>query len=476
MRRRNRAAVLALVALSLLSADLWAADGGQMHVELRTLGMFTRELRPGDFSQTDVRVPTWQILSFHGDDLGGKGVFASGSAFLGQQWGDEGGRAGRAGDIPFGFVGWRSSGGSINLRAGRIYVFGGPNYALLDGGSATFLLPADLRVDLYGGMVARAGLDTAFEAPMCGARLAWMAWELGHLGVAIQHMEEAAGVARESLGADFALRAFAPLLLTGTFAWDMLDGVIQQGRLDAAWTFNRWFDLFLRGEVRDPLAWLSRTSIFNAFLQRTDGLVGGGMSLRTPGALAVSTGYERFLIDDDRMMGYRGYVDLRLRPTAKVKHSAGLLLSRVSHGDDGYSRVRLYGSLRPAPAWTISCAADAYQLFRPIHDEDRSITGTLAVRWLATPGLTVGVDGEVWQNPYFDKQGLLLASLRITDELLRPPPPPGPTKATWGDADEEEKEDEAKEDEAKADEDKDDEAAVEPAAAATPVKAQGGGQ
>ena len=466
-------AVPLLVALTLVSADLWAADGGVMHVELRTLGMFTRELRPGAFEQTDVRVPTWQVLSFHGQDLGGNGIYTSGSAFLGQQWGTEGGRAGRAGDVPFGFVGWRSSGGSVNLRAGRLYVFGAPNYALLDGGAATFLLPADLRVDLYGGMVARAGLDNAFDAPMWGARLAWMGWELGHLGVAIQHMEEAAGVARESLGADFAVRAFGPLLLTGAFAWDMLDGVIQQGRIDAAWQFNRWFDVFLRGEVRDPLAWLSRTSIFHAFLQRTDGLVGGGLSLRTPGALAVSAGYERFLIDDDQMLGYRGYVDMRLRPTGSVKHSAGLLLSRVSHGDDGYTRARLYGSLRPAPAWTISCAADFYQLFQPIYDEDRSITGTLAVRWLATRGLTIGVDGEVWRNPYFDKQGLLIASLRVTDELLRPPPPLAPTRATWKPEEEEEDEEEKEEDEEEKEEDEK-EAAVDSPAAVTPVKAQGG--
>ena len=105
MRRRIRTALLVLVALTLVSADLWAADGGVMHVELRTLGMFTRELRPGAFDQTDVRVPSWQILSFNGQDLGGKGIYTSGSAFLGQQWGDAGGRDGRAGDIPFGFLG-----------------------------------------------------------------------------------------------------------------------------------------------------------------------------------------------------------------------------------------------------------------------------------------------------------------------------------------------------------------------------------
>lgn len=424
-----------LLALCLCVGWPAASFAGDMHLELQTLGLWTRDLRPSAFDQTEQRVPTFQVLRFSGQELGGTGFFAAGNAYLGQQWGDESVRESRMGDVAFGYLGWKNATRSLQFKLGRIHIFGGVASAvMLDGAVATAWLPGDVRLDAWGGMAGRAGLDNAFEAPAYGGRLAWMPWELGHLGLSFQNVEEKAGVAQRSLGGDFSLRAIDKLLVTGAGAFDLVLGRLQEARVDASYRLTSYLDVNLRSEMRDPTAWLSRTSIFTAFVNRQDTAVGGGLQLRTPGALAVSAGYERFVVGDGFADGDRAHLEFKLRPVDGVPHSGGLRLTRATGAGEGYLRARLYGTWRPSGKLSVSAAGDAFVLDKPIHGDDTSIMGTLAGRYDLVDGATLGLDGQLWRNPYFDKQGLLMFSLRLTDALWQSKAPVAAPAAAFLDA------------------------------------------
>lgn len=496
-------AKIAALALALLTtatpalASQGSTDAGGLHVSVRAATLLTRELQTGQFDQTVPHAPAWQWLDLHGDNLAGTGLYAAGSAFLTQQLASGGYQQVHSGDVVFGYVGWQGLDRRVRIQAGRQLVFSGaPRYVFLDGGSAIVRLPGNLRLDAYGGTTAVRGLD-ALHTPVYGGRLAWLPWTTGHLAVAVQEQRSSVDtgeVARRTVGADFSLRLPAKFLWTGSYAHDLLGGGVQEIRLDGNYRPNEWLTTWVRGELRDPLAWLPRDSIFSAFVQRTDGLVGAGADLRTPGALSCSTGYDRY-VTDGGMDGYRGHADLRLRVDQAGQYRLGLGYARLSNGDNGYDQVRLYGHGRVTHAVTVALDLDGYRFLQPVRGVEHSLMATLALRWAALRGAEVGLDGQVWTNPYFTQQGLVLASLTVTDALWQPPPKPRPSplmaqdeedaddepkkaddkKSEEDDADDESKPDAPKADEPKPQAPKADEpkpAAPQPAAPPTDDKAE----
>lgn len=465
--------VLAWLGAGLLSASALAParpahaaeavlGGGELRASLRALGLVTGQLRPGLTAATDLHLPTWQMLTLDGRNLGNTGVFASLYGFLQQQWAD--GPAGRGADLVHGHVGWEGMNKRVRVQAGRLSVFAGaPRYVFLDGVAAAALLPADLRLDAYAGTGVYETTTKAFEAPVFGGRLAWSPWEIGHVGVALQSLDSpvaggGTAAARRTLGVDAALRLYEPLLLTGSYAHDLLGGRLQEARLDANYRVSKYLSVFALGELRDPLAWLPKTSIFNAFVDRNDGIAGAGFDLDTPGALTLSGGYDRYLVADDIPDGYRGYVEARLRVDPEGRYKAGLQLARLNNRQNGYDQARLWATAKATAELQLSCELDTYLFHKEIRGEARSLRGLAAVRWLAKPGVQLGLDAQAWQNPYFTNQALAMVTLQLDEGLLARPiakvPLTLPKAAKNADEDEEEDEDE---DEAK-DDDKDDDA------------------
>ena len=70
------------------------------------MGLVTGQLRPGLEAATDLHLPTWQLLTLDGRNVGGTGVFASAYGFLQQQWAD--GPSGKSADLIHGHIGWEA--------------------------------------------------------------------------------------------------------------------------------------------------------------------------------------------------------------------------------------------------------------------------------------------------------------------------------------------------------------------------------
>jgi hypothetical protein len=417
---------------------------------------------------TDLHLPTWQMLTLDGRNLGNSGVFASAYGFLQQQWAD--GPAGRGADLVHGHIGWEGLNKRVRVQAGRLSVFAGaPRYVFLDGVAAAAHLPANLRLDAYAGTGVYETTTKAFEAPVFGGRLAWTPWEIGHVGVALQSLDTpvaggGSAAARRTIGVDAALRLYEPLLLTGSYAHDLLGGRLQEARLDANYRLSKYLSVFALGELRDPLAWLPKTSIFNAFVDRNDGIAGAGFDLDTPGALTLSGGYDRYLVADEIPDGYRGYLEARLRIDPSGRYKAGLQYARLNNRQNGYDQGRLWASAKASAQVQLSCELDTYLFHKEIRGETVSLRGLASVRWMAKPGVQIGLDAQAWQNPYFTNQALAMVSLQLDEGMLARPITKVPLTLPKAAADEEEEEDEKdgdkdedKDEDADKDEDKDDE-------------------
>jgi hypothetical protein len=442
--------------------------GGEVRASLRAMGLVTGQLRPGLTAATDLHLPTWQMLTLDGRNLGNSGVFASAYGFLQQQWAD--GPAGRGADLVHGHIGWEGLNKRVRVQAGRLSVFAGaPRYVFLDGVAAAAHLPANLRLDAYAGTGVYETTTKAFEAPVFGGRLAWTPWEIGHVGVALQSLDTpvaggGSAAARRTIGVDAALRLYEPLLLTGSYAHDLLGGRLQEARLDANYRLSKYLSVFALGELRDPLAWLPKTSIFNAFVDRNDGIAGAGFDLDTPGALTLSGGYDRYLVADEIPDGYRGYLEARLRIDPSGRYKAGLQYARLNNRQNGYDQGRLWASAKASAQVQLSCELDTYLFHKEIRGETVSLRGLASVRWMAKPGVQIGLDAQAWQNPYFTNQALAMVSLQLDEGMLARPITKVPLTLPKAAADEEEEEDEKdgdkdedKDEDADKDEDKDDE-------------------
>lgn len=429
-----RAAVLALgMTLAIPAHGEEPAYEGQF----RSVTWMTRELRPGSPGATEPTLPTLQMLSLRGHNVGNTGMYFDGSAFALQQLAADGRSLPRSADLSYGFVGWQRQDGKARVQVGRQLVLSGaPRYTFLDGASGEALLPMDLRAQAYAGTAAFAGFANQFSAPVVGARLAWQPAMRGHLAVALQDVSGSTDATRRTVGADFSARLPAAVQLFGATAYDLLGRGLQEARLDLAVRPKTWLGLYGRGEVRDPLAYLPANSIFAAFAQRTDGLVGGGFDLRTPGALYGSGSYDRFIVADGHIDGYRGQLNAGLRIDEAGRQRAGLSYARLFNGSNGYDQLRAWWRGELTESFTVAADLDGYWFFKPMHGETQSLTATLAVRARPIKGLQVGADGQLWSNPAFTSQALAMLTLTGTDELLRPPPPPPPPKKKSSDDDE----------------------------------------
>jgi len=421
---------LALAAASLLVPGVVRAaeeEGpGGLHFSARSVTVLTRGMAPG-LQTTDGQAPTFQLLSFYGNNINGTGIFGSGSGYLTQQLASGGLMGGRRGDVGYGYLGWaresedRSK--ELRVQAGRQFLYAGaPRSVFMDGASVAGRMDL-LELQLYGGSAVLRDLDNSFQAPLYGARLAFVP-KAGHLGLAFQDIAGNADITRRTVGADGAVHfPFAGRwTATGVAAYDLLGNGMQEARLDLRWQpkpIEQWLDLYVRGEARDPLAYLPRNSIFTAFVQSTDARAGGGFVLHTPGAFFCNGSYDRYHVVGQGLAGYNGQVEGGLRIDAAGNYRTGIAYSRMSNGENGFDQGRIYGRAAPAKNFTASLDLDSYWFFRDVRGTNRSLMATLALRWTATRGVTLGVDGQVWTSPYFSQQALGMASLTVTDAFFR---------------------------------------------------------
>lgn len=422
------------LAAGLACASAWADEPeqeGQLHLTAKSVTVITRDVVPGAFDTTERQIPTMQILNLRGENLGGSGMFVYGSGFAAQQIASGSLPPARAADLAYGYLGWDGFDHGVRIQVGRQFVFSGaPRYIFMDGASAIVRLPANFRLDLYGGTAAFSNFDHSFDAPVVGTRLAWMPWTRGHIAAAFQDVSGTTEATRRTIGTDASLR-LGKVTFTGLYAYDLLGRGMQEARIDGTWRPLPWLGVFVRAEARDPLAYLPRNSIFTAFVQRTDGLAGLGFDVKTPGALYGSGSYDRYILSDGLMDGYRAQVNLGLRLDEKGLYRTGLTYNRMYNGDNGYDQYRIWCRGELPAHFTAAVDLDSYFFFTPVRGVSESLMATVAVRYQALRGLTAGVDGQVWTNPYFTSQALALVSLTITDALFRAAPvaaPPPPKK------------------------------------------------
>lgn len=441
LTQRALTAALAL-ALGGTSLAAQAAETGDIHASLKAIGLFTGQLRPGTTPATDTSLPGLALLSFDATNAGGTGVFASAYGYLQQQFAS--GPAGHGADLMLGNVGWAAKKDEIRFQIGRIAVFtGGAQYQYMDGASLIMHLPKAVRVDGYFGTGVYENFDNMFKAPTYGARVAWTPWELGHIGLGLQAIDDVPGANskldytnRRSLSVDGSLRMFDPLTLVAFYAQDLLENRLQQARLDLNYKVKDFLILHTKAELRDPLAWMSKTSIFQAFLQRTDGMVGGSFDLITPGALTVAGGYDRFVMNDGVADGYRTFVEGRVKIDPAGRYRAGLQYARLFNGDNGYDQVRVFGSGKVMERLTVSGDIDCYAFMRAVRGETFSIRGGASARYAVMRGLDAGVDAQIWRNPYFDAQALGLLTLTVNEGMLMAPRPVPAALVSGADANE----------------------------------------
>ena len=325
----------------------------------------------------------------------------------------------------------------VRLQVGRQFVFSGaPRYVFMDGASAIVRLPANLRLDVYGGSAAFSGFAHSFDAPVVGTRLAWMPWTTGHIAAAFQDISGSTEATRRTVGADASLR-IKTVTFTGLYAQDLLGGGMQEARIDGTWRPYSWLGLFARGEARDPLAYLPRNSIFTAFVQRTDGLVGLGFDIKTPGALYGNGSYDRYVVSGGGLDGYRTQLNIGLKLDDRGANRTGVTYTRMFNGDNGYDQARIWCRGELPAHLTAALDLDSYFFFSPVRGVSQSLMATAALRFNPTRGLTAGLDGQVWTNPYFTSQAMALVSLTITDALFRPAPVIAPPPAKKADEEDE---------------------------------------
>ena len=413
------------LAVGLVGTTAWAEEPeeeGTLHLTAKSVTTITRDIVPGAFDTTERQIPTMQILNLRGENLGGTGLFAYGSGFAAQQIAAGSLPPSRAADLAYGYVGWDGVDHNLRVQVGRQFVFSGaPRYIFMDGASAIMRLPMNFRLDVYGGTAAFSNFDHAFDAPVVGTRLAWMPWTRGHIAAAFQDVSGSTEATRRTVGTDASLR-IKNITFTGLYAYDLLGRGMQEARIDGTWRPVPWLGIFARAEARDPLAYLPRNSIFTAFVQRTDGLVGMGFDLKTPGALYGSGSYDRYIISDGHLDGYRGQINLGLRLDEKGSYRTGFTYNRMYNGENGYDQYRIWCRGELPAHFTAAVDLDSYFFLAPIHGVSQSLMATVAVRYEAKRGLTAGLDGQVWTNPYFTSQAMALVSLTITDALFRPAP------------------------------------------------------
>ncbi len=413
------------LAVGLASQPAWADEPeaeGTVHVTAKSITTISRDVVPGALNTTEQQIPTMQILNLRGENIAGSGVFAYGSGFAAQQIASGSLPPARAADLAYGYVGWDGVDHKVRIQVGRQFVFSGaPRYIFMDGVSAIVRLPANLRLDVYGGSAAFSGFQNEFSAPVVGTRLAWMPWTVGHIAAAFQDVSGTTEATRRTVGTDGSLR-IKGVTLTGLYAYDLLGRGMQEARIDASWRPWSWLGLFARAEARDPLAYLPRNSIFTAFVQRTDGLVGGGFDIKTPGALYGNGSYDRYIIGGGGLDGYRAQVNVGLRLNEQGTYRTGVTYTRMYNGDNGFDEARIWCRGELSAHLTAAIDLDSYLFFAPVRGVSQSLMATAALRYMPTQGLTAGVDGQVWSNPYFTSQVMALVSLTITDALFRPAP------------------------------------------------------
>ncbi len=429
--QRARVAALVLATSALLgggtAATAQGAETGDIHASLKTIGLFTGQLRPGTTPATDTSAPGLALLSFDATNAGGTGVFASAYGYMQQQFAS--GPAGHAADLMLGNVGWAAKKDEIRFQVGRIAVFtGGAQYQYMDGAALIMHLPKAVRVDGYYGTGVYENFDNIFKAPTYGGRVAWTPWELGHIGVGLQAIDDVPVASstldyhnRRSLSVDGSLRMFDPLTAVAFYAHDLIDNRLQQARLDLNYKVKDFLILHTKAEMRDPLAWMSKTSIFQAFLQRTDGMVGGSFDLITPGALTVTGGYDRFIKSDLAVDGYRGFLEGRVKIDPAGRNRAGVQYARLFNGDNGYDQVRVFASSKVLDRLTISGDVDCYAFMRSVRGETFSVRGGASARYQVMRGLDTGLDAQIWRNPYFDAQALAMLTIAVNEGLLMAP-------------------------------------------------------
>lgn len=405
---------LAIVAALWLAPALLAAEPARPSVfgSTETFTTFWRELDPYAASdETRRRFPVYQYVTVKGRNLGVAGLSADVSGF-GQLELLKGFAADRGtGDLMFGFVRYVDPDGRARVTAGRQYVYRGAGYGVaLDGATVEGYLPWHLQAQAFGGIVSERRFEGTLERPAVGGRLAWMPWDLGHVGASYYQEWSSGDIDRQNVGADFAFRYFRQVTVDGAALFDLVGRAVQEVDLTTSIVLCRWASLFVHYGLFDPDALLPRTSIFWVFARELHHELGGGVEVRPFAGFSFWVNWDQYLYGHGDT-GYLGKARASYALPLTMPVTVGLEYDRMVEVDNGYDAVRVFGTGETGYGLRFSAEVMAYLFANDIRAYDKAVTGFGGLGYRFLPGLVLDVGAEVNHTPVVKSEVRGLAKL-----------------------------------------------------------------
>jgi hypothetical protein len=384
-------------------------DAPQVYGTSETFTSFWQELSPAG-TDPEMRFPVYEYLTVRARNFGVPGLSVDLSGFGQLEATPAHVDSRRHGDLLYGYARWVDPNGRVRLTLGRQYLYQGGGYGRsIDGVAAEGFLPYHFEVQAFGGSATDRQFSGEFTRPVAGARVAWNPWDLGTLGVAYFQQWDGGDVDRQTVGADFAVRAWQPLTVSGNALFDMYGERLQDLNLRVVGVVTRWLQLFASYAVFDPDALLPRTSIFWVFAQETHQEAGGGLQVKPWRWLRLSGEFERYFLGGDAgfLAAGRCEADLPLASPLTV----GARYEHLKEPANGYDAVR--GYLRGETGFGMLYSAEG-MLYLFSHDvggasSSTTVFGGLGYRLLQGLVLDGGVEWN--RNPLVTSEVVGFAKL-----------------------------------------------------------------
>lgn len=335
--------------------------GTRVFANTRTLFMVGQVLDPNDPSSYAYQAPIFEYLTVGATDVGvdGFSFYISGFGMLQPLNQLEGGWG--TGDLLVGTLSYSTPNKMFSTTFGRQMVFEsvGP-IVLIDGASLKVRPGLNTEVSAFGGWVPDREFDHELDRMAFGARVAYNPWQWGRVGVGYSGQYDDGGLARSSLGVDFAFRYKSMVELAGHYIADLLTLGTQEGYVSLAAFPNRDWRVSADYRMVNPASWLTKTSIFSVFANAYEHHeVGAEVGYGGRGWFSAKLGGKLFYYGD----GELGYV-VRFRPELKFDRGygarVGIEVSRLDGMSNGYTQARIYGAWEPVKGLFVTVDEDNY--------------------------------------------------------------------------------------------------------------------
>lgn len=323
------------------------------------LRLTMRDLPLGRFGDLRLEVTGWGMGQF-GDPRDGR---------LGQ------------GDLDVAYLQGRFFKRRLEVRLGRQLVTGGvTRFTHLDGASVALRFASGVGVSAYGGVPAVPRFGVTVGEAVGGGRVSLRFSYESEVGLSYLYLQDKGRAAREDIGLDARMVPHRSVVLSGFFAYSLLELRTAELDVQLSWTPLRW--LYARFDYRHqaPDLFISRASIFSVFAMTERDEVGGAIDAKFYGRRILFAGDYHTILEPNGT-GHRAgaRLSMRLGPAGQLLLGAEerLLLLPIK----GYYQSRLFARVSILPTLVASLDLDAYRFTHPVNDRDFSFTSALSLSW-----------------------------------------------------------------------------------------------